>query len=59
MIKFMGKEDKKNQKKEECPLCNVSEETLKRLRGKGQSEELAVKEKPKKSFLKRLLKGKS
>ena len=55
----MGKEDKKNQKKEECPLCNVSEETLKRLRGKGQSEELAVKEKPKKSFLKRLLKGKS
>ncbi len=55
----MEKEDKKNQKKEKCPLCDVSEETLKRLREKRPSEELTVKEKSKKSFLRRLFKDKN
>ncbi|MDP3995763.1 MAG: hypothetical protein Q8P74_00750 [bacterium] len=46
-------------KKEKCPLCNVSEDTLEKLRGKRQLEETTVKEKPKKRFWRRLFKGKS
>lgn len=32
------KEEKKQPKKEECPLCDISEETLKRLR-EGKNKE--------------------
>lgn len=55
----MSKEDNQK-KKEECPLCNVSEETLKKLRETSEGgfdknpEKLAQKKK--KNFWQRLFK---